>query len=71
MICVGTKDCTEDMDVDLVGKQYEDLVQMALKKVATKDDIHISSVPPRTDVAERQRRVEELNTVTQELAAKV
>ena len=71
VICVGTNDCTEDLDMELVGKQYEDLVQMALKKVATKDDIHISSMPPRTDVAERQRRVEELNTVIQELVAKV
>ena len=42
VICVGTNDCTEDMVMELVGKQYEDLVQMALKKVATKDDINFS-----------------------------
>ena len=71
VICVGTNNCADDIDIDQLTQQYEELVRVAADKVSSTDDIIISSVPPRTDKVERQRHVEELNSLLQDLATKV
>ena len=71
VICVGTNNCADDIHIDQLTQQYEELVRVAADKVSSTDDIIISNVPPRTDKVERQRHVEELNSLLQDLATKV
>ena len=70
VICVGTNDCDGEMNVDLLAQQYEELIQVTTENVLSTDSIIISSVPPRTDNVDKQRRVEELNSILNNIATK-
>ena len=71
VICAGTNNCSSDMNIEAVADHFSDLLQVATERVACVDNVVISSIPPRTDCVERQQRVEELNTVLQDMSAKV
>ena len=71
VICAGTNDCSRDnFNIDTVAEQFGELLQVATNKVAGVDNVLVSSIPPRTDNVAHQQRVEELNTVLQDLAIK-
>ena len=70
VICAGTNDCTRDINIDETAEHFSELLQVATEKVASVGNVTISSIPPRTDNVERQQRVEELNTVLQDMTTK-
>ena len=61
-ICAGTNDCSSpDFDGENVTKTYQDLVATAKERVVNVENITISSIPPRTDDDEAQKRIEIIN----------
>ena len=71
VISAGTNNCRSDMEIEMVTDNFSDLLQVAKERVACADNVVINSIPPRTDCVERQQRVEELNTVLQDMSTKV
>ena len=70
VICAGTNDCTREINIDATAEHLSELLQVATEKVASVGNETISSIPPRTDNVKRQQRVEELNTVLQDMTTK-
>ena len=70
MICAGTNDCNNDINIDATTEHLEHLLQLATERVSCGRNVFVSSIPPRTDDM-RQQRVEELNTILQDVSAKV
>ena len=70
VICAGTNDCTREINIDETAEQFSELLQVATEKVASVGNVTISSIPPRTANVERQQRVEELNTLLQDMTTK-
>ena len=60
--CVGTNDCANgDFNSDTVMGAYKDVIGAAKGKVTDPKNVHIVSVPPRTDSSDCQERVDILN----------
>ena len=71
VICAGTNDCNNDINIDATTEHLEHLLQLATERVACGRNVLVSSIPPRSDDVLRQQRVEELNTILQDVSAKV
>ena len=71
VICAGTNYCNDDINIDATTEHLEHLLQVAIERVACGSNVLVSSIPPRTDDVIRQQRVEELNTIIQDVSAKV
>ena len=71
VICAGTNDCNNDINIDATTEHLEHLLQVAIERVACGRNVLVSSIPPRTDDVIRQQRVEELNTILQDVSPKV
>ena len=70
MICAGTNDCTREINIDATAEHFSELLQVATEKTASVGNVTVSSIPPRTDNVGGQQRVEELNTVPQDMTTK-
>ena len=71
VICVGTNNCNNDINIDATTKHFENLLQVATDRLACGTHVLVSSIPPRTNDVIRQQRVEELNTILQDVSTKV
>ena len=71
VICAGTNDCNNEINIDATTEHLDHLLQVATERVACGSNVVLSSIPPRTDDVVRQQRVEELNTILQDVSAKV
>ena len=70
VVCAGTNDSADDLNTEATSQQISDLIQTATKKVSDATDVVISGIPPRIDNIVRQHRVEEINTLLQDISAK-
>ena len=71
MICAGTNNCNNDINIDETTEHLESMLHIATERVACGSNVLVSSIPPRTDDVIRQQRVEQLNTILQDVSAKV
>ena len=71
VICTGTNDCNNDINIDAITEHLDHLLQVATERVACGSNVVVSSIPPTTEYVIRQQRVEELNTILQDMSAKV
>ena len=72
VICAGTNDCNNEIDIDATTEHLDHLLQqVATERVACGSNVVLSSIPPRTDDVVRQQRVEEFNTILEDVSAKV
>ena len=67
-VCVGTNNCSSDLDLDTTSKSYQEMIDTMKTMVRSPADIVISSIPPRCDGNEQQSRVESLNAVLTTIA---
>ena len=71
-ICAGTNDCTSmECDIAAVTTTYEAMIGEMLKNVDKPSDVIVSSVPPRNDKDECQKRVDALNTALCDMSRRV
>ena len=70
VVCAGTNNSADDLNTEATSQQISDLIQTATKKVSDATDVVISGIPPRIDNIVRQHRVEEINTLLQDISAK-
>ena len=49
VICAGTNDCNNDINIDATTEHLEHLIQVATERVAGGRNVLVSSIPPRTD----------------------
>ena len=61
VICAGTNDCNNDINIDATTEHLEHLLQVATERVACGRNVLVSSIPPRTDDVIRQQRVEDVS----------
>ena len=59
------------LNTEAASQQISDLIQAVTKKVSDATDVVISGIPPRIDNIVRQHRVEEINTLLQDISAKL
>ena len=71
VICAGTNNCKNDINIDETTEHLEHLLHVATERVGCGSNVCVSSIPPRTDDVIRQQRVGELNTIIQDVSAKV
>ena len=71
MLVVGTNDSGAELNVEETSHIVSDLLQTASDKVSAASDVIISSIAPRVDNRQRQRRVDYLNTLLQDVSRRL
>ena len=71
-LCVGTHDCADpELDVAGVTRTYEKLIEEITNTGMQTSNIVVSSIPPRKDKEENQKRIEALNSSLKDMSARL
>ena len=69
IICAGSNDSKkEPFDLDIITSNFKDIIEKATNNVATAAAVKICSIPPRTDDAGCQEKIDQINKSLEQLA---
>jgi lysophospholipase L1-like esterase len=68
-LCIGTNDCgRSEFDEQAFAEGYRTLIDVAMEKTSDASNVHVVSIPPRTDSAQAMEHVDRANGCVASLA---